>query len=409
MSQDDSGDKTEPGTPKRLRDARRKGDVPKSRDITNTMGLAFTMVLIGLACEDSTRRVANLTLDALMFHQQTFDVHLQQLGPEAIHLLLRLSALVLLPIALFGLLVEFLQAGPVFAMEKVLPKMSHLDPVAGVGKMASLDNVVEVFKSIGKTLILFTIGYLVISSTIERILWLPTGSPLLLVEATTSLAIKLFGWTLGIFLVIMALDAGYQQHAFAKKMKMSIRDIRQEHKDSEGDPMIKGQRRQMHQEFAQQGATEAAANASVLIVNPTHVAIAIHYDKENLPVPKVMAKGEDGVARAMRDAAARHHVPVLRNVRLARTLLAQVDEGDFVPRSLFDIIAEVITWATRIRQEVLAQQGQGGFQETLDPPARHTPGEDLTDYPLGSPVSLFGTGPAGDSPEQSTAGDTHGT
>lgn len=387
MSGQDSGSKTEPATPKRLRDARKRGEVPKSRDVTSTLGLALMMVLTGLACENSARRLAQLSLDTLAFHRLPFSNQLQQVGMEAVQVLIDLSALFLLPVAVFGLLVEFLQAGPVFSTEKLVPRLSHLDPVAGVKKMCSVDNVIEVLKSIAKTLVLFTVGYLIISSAIDRMVLLPGSSPFALIEAATALTVRLFGWTLGIFLLVMVLDSAYQHHAFARRMKMSVRDIRQEHKDSEGDPTTRGQRRQMHQDFAQNGANEAAANATVLVVNPTHVAIAIHYDRETSPVPRVTAKAEDEVARAMRDAAARHHVPVLRNVRLARTLLTLVDEGDYVPRDLFDVLAEVIAWATRTHQEVRAQQGEGHSDLRSDSRWPDSPGEDLTVYPLGPPLA----------------------
>jgi len=160
-----------------------------------------------------------------------------------------------------------------------------------------------------------------------------------------------------------------------------MRDIRQEHKDSEGDPMMKGQRTQLHKEWSQQGATQAAADATVLLVNPTHIAIAISYDKETTPIPLVLAKGEHDTARAMRDAANQAHVPVLRNELLARTLLADVDEGDFIPRELFDVVAGVILWATQTRSMITQQQH--GPPDSDMPPPSEPPGEDLTSYPNG--------------------------
>lgn len=379
-NQGDSGDKTEKATPKRLRDARKRGDVPKSKDVTNTLGLAFTLALFALVFGYGITRLASLLTHAISITDQPFEIALKGLATDAFEVLLALSAIVLLPIAAFGMLVEFLQSGPIFALDKVKPKLENLSPVSGVQRMFSMDNFVEVLKSIGKTAILFVILWFVVSFAFSELAWLPASESGVLVDAVRVLLIRLFGWTLGIFLLIMALDAAYQQHSFAKKMRMSIRDIRQEGKDSEGDPMVKGQRRQMHKEFAEESASDAARSATVLVVNPTHVAVAILYDKDTQPVPIVTAKAQDAVALAMRDAAAERHVPVVRNERLARTLLADVDEGDIIPRGMFDVVAEVILWATRTRALIDHHSDAALAMTTAEPPGP-APGEDLTDYP----------------------------
>ncbi|MET0052936.1 MAG: EscU/YscU/HrcU family type III secretion system export apparatus switch protein, partial [Candidatus Thiodiazotropha sp.] len=183
--------------------------------------------------------------------------------------------------------------------------------------------------------------------------------------------------TVGIFSLIAILDAGYQRFSYIKKLRMSMRDIKQEYKENEGDPVIKQQRRQAHQEWSQQSAAEAARSANVIVVNPTHLAVALDYDRDKVPVPTVAAKGEDYVARAMREAAEAAHVPILRNVELARALYAEAEEGDIVPSDLFDTIAEVILWAQQVRKDCDNEIHDHNNQERrFDPP-----GEDLTHYP----------------------------
>ena len=181
---------------------------------------------------------------------------------------------------------------------------------------------------------------------------LPANTTGQVAQGLARLTSLLLGWTLTFFFIITALDTIYRHNAFAKKMKMSMRDIRKETKGNEGDPMIKGQRRQIHREMGEESATGAASAARVLVVNPTHVAIAIRFDSDDAQVPIVTAKGEHHVARAMRDAANGNTVPVVRNERLARTLLADVDGGDAVPEGLFDIVAEIIFWACRVNERV---------------------------------------------------------
>ena len=187
---------------------------------------------------------------------------------------------------------------------------------------------------------------------LDELVWLPENGIEHVIVTTSALLVRLAGWTLAVFAVLTLFDAAYQRFSFAKRMRMSIRDIRQEHKDQEGDPMLRGHRKQMHQEFAQEGAGNAAREASVVVVNPTHVAVAIRYDAEEAPVPVITAKGRDEDARAIREAANEAHVPVLRNELLARRLLQEVDEGEVVPEGLFDVVAAVIVWARETRESM---------------------------------------------------------
>jgi flagellar biosynthesis protein FlhB len=191
----------------------------------------------------------------------------------------------------------------------------------------------------------------------------------------------MLAWTCALFALLAMLDWVYQRWSFEKKMRMSMRDIKQESKESEGDPYIKGQRKQLAQEWSQRSQQQAAASANVLIVNPTHVAIAIEYDPETAPVPTISAKGEDHVALAMRQAAEDAHVPIVRNIPLARDLLARGEVGEVIPADAFDVIAEVILWARQVRAQVEAQR-QGELADLSRPVRRiAAPGEDLTHYP----------------------------
>ncbi|MBX2836705.1 MAG: type III secretion system export apparatus subunit SctU [Gammaproteobacteria bacterium] len=380
--QENSGDKTERATPKRLRDARKRGEIPKSKDLTNTLGLAFTLVLLWFTFSSNLDRLSQMLSDSLTMVDVPFHLALKTIGFEAIKTFLTLSAIVLLPIAAIGLLLEFLQTGPIFSLQKLTPQLQKLSPVAGMKRMFSMDNFIELLKSIGKTAILFIVAWFVIRAFIYELVLMPENETITIIAAAKTLLFQLFLWTLGVFIIIMALDTSYQHYSFAKKMRMSLRDIKQEHKETEGDPQVKSQRKSMHKEFAEEGASEAARSATVLVVNPTHVAIAINYDKEECPVPTVAAKGEEEVAQSMRDAANEAHVPVLRNELLARTLLGNVSEGDVVPKDLFDVVAEVILWAMRTQESIDRTLGTTPAY-TEQSPVPTPPGEDLTTYPDG--------------------------
>jgi type III secretion YscU/HrpY family protein len=381
MAGNDSGDKTEKPTPKRLKDARKKGNVSKSRDITSTVVLIFWLVLLGFGVTYAGERLMLLMDVALSLSVKEVDfVHkLSAIGGIAIESLLIICALFLVPVAVFGSLIEFLQVGPVLSFEKIKPKMENLSIASGFKRMFSMDNLIEVIKHILKTALLFFIAWLVLKAFLPKLTLLLMAEPITMGQALWGVSFKLIAWTVGIFFLVSILDAGYQKYSYMKKLRMSMRDIKQEYKDSEGDPMIKQKRREAHQEWSQQGATQAAKDANVIVVNPTHVAIALDYDRKSSPAPTIAAKGEDYVARAMREAAEEEGVPILRNVGLARELLANAEEGDIIPSDLFDVIAEVILWATEVQEEINMQRNQS--TEPLPERKYPPPGEDLTCYP----------------------------
>ena len=375
----DSGDKTEKPTFKKLRDARKKGDVSKSRDLTSTAGLLTVLLLAAVMLPLLGAQIAALITASFELIGQPFELAVQQLGRQAMWALLAVVGLVVVPVALIGMLAEFIQVGPVMTAEKIKPKAENINPAAGLKRMFSMNNLVELIKSILKTAVVGTIAWLAMKSLLPSLPLLVETSPQVVGAALWHVSWTLLSWAVGAFVLISAMDLAWQRYSFLKKMRMSLRDIRQETKESEGDPHLKGQRRQLQQEWAQQGATQNAARAHVLVVNPTHVAIAIDYHREHCPVPTVIAKGEDADALAMRNAAHDAGVPVLRNIKLARQLLADTETGGVVPAELFDIIATVILWAQDVHHELAVLRGD--VPADAKPRSRRAPpGVDLTRY-----------------------------
>jgi flagellar biosynthetic protein FlhB/type III secretion protein U len=396
MAERNDGDKTEKPTPKRLKDARKKGNVAKSREVTSTVVLLTWLVIGAFGVSEIGRRLAQ-SLDRLLdtigkgWADAGFATVLAGVAAEWSQLLLVAVAMLLVPAIAVGLLTEYLQAGPVMSFEKIKPKIENLDPIQGLERMFSIDNLVELVKSVVKTALLLAIGWLVVSTLMPQITGVAAHRDIPAVvlgkvawEATFLTVV----WTVAVFALLAALDAGWQHYRFVHKLRMSRRDIREEHKESEGDPLVKQQRRQAHAEWSQRNAQNAARAATALVVNPTHVAIAIDYDKQACPVPTVSAKGEDHVARAMREAAEEAGVPIVRNVPLARDMLARADVGEMIPPDLFDVMAEVIVWAREVRaqlayEEAMANAASRGEERPDARPERKVPapGEDLTHYP----------------------------
>ena len=392
----DSGDKTEKPTPKKLQDARKKGDIAKSKDITSTAGMLVILMLAAVALPILGEQMAALVRASFEVMHEPFELAAPRLGRQAGMTLLLVAGLVVVPVALVGALVEFIQAGPVMSTEKLKPKMENMNPAKGLKRMFSMDNLVELVKSILKTAVVGTIAWLVMRKVLPELPLLVSGRPENVGAALWQTTWLLLAWAGGSFVLVSAMDLAWQRFSYMKKMRMSMRDIRQEMKDAEGDPHLKGQRRQLQQEWAQQGASNAAAEAHVLVVNPTHVAIAIAYDRETCPVPTVTAKGQDDDALAMRQAAQEAGVPVLRNIELARSLLADAETGDIVPAELFDIIATVILWAQDVRHELAKARGEAAAHaadaaQAKPRPRREPPGEDLTRYDSAPPSSAAET------------------
>ena len=345
----DSGDKTEKPTPKKLRDARKKGEVPKSKEVTSTAGL-LTWLVVGVLCAGLiARQATGLAGLAFAAAGDPSVVSMGQVGAQAGRTLLIVLGLMVVPVIVVSVLTEFLQAGPVLAPDKLKPKLEKLNPADGLKRMVSMDNLVEVVKALVKTTLIGLIGWLVVLFLLPDLMRLPLADPGSLAGAFARLLFLLFAGVFAVFVLVAAVDAAYQRHSFTKKQRMSLRDIKQEVKEAEGDPHLKAHRKQTALEQAQTSPAQAARQASVLLANPTHLAVAIHHDQEAGTVPTISGKGADAVAAEMRRAAEAAGVPTLRDVRLARALFAAGEEGDAIPEAQFDAVAQVLVWAEGLR------------------------------------------------------------
>ncbi len=236
------------------------------------------------------------------------------------------------------------------APEKLKPKLEKLNPAEGLKRMVSIDNLVEVVKSLAKTAAIGAIAWVAVLALLPDAMRLPMAGADDLARVLGRLAFTLLAATFAVFVLIAAADVAYQRHSFTKKQRMSLRDIKQEHKEQEGNPHLKSYRKQTAIEQSQTTPAMAARRASVLLTNPTHLAVAILHDAEAGTVPIVSGKGEGEVARHMRRAAEAAGVPTLRDVALARALYRAGEEGDAVPEACFDAIAQVLVWAEGLRE-----------------------------------------------------------
>ena len=357
MSQEDSADKTEKPTPKKLRDAKKRGDVPKSKDLSSTVGTLVWLLMMAAMLPLFRGEMSELIsrVFAAMSQRGTVQDVVVPVAMDAVRVMLVVGVAPALLAGVLGTLVEFLQVRGVFTFEKVKPDLKHLNPVEGVKKMFSPENLIEVVKSIVKAVLIIGLFIILARMYANDMFLLSTADPRQVGGLWWRISLVFIIWILVFFLFVSLGDAMLQQYNYIKKLRMSRRDIKQEFREDEGDPYIKQKRKQLHQEWAQQNMKAGVRRANVVVTNPTHLAVAIYYEKGETVVPIVTAKGEDEMARVIRETAEEEGIPMLRNVDLARSLYAEVEMDDYVPRELFEAIAQVLIWARTVRD---VEEGQ---------------------------------------------------
>jgi type III secretion protein U len=362
-NKDQGGDKTELPTPQKLREARKQGDIAKGKEITATLVTLTMLVLLVAAGGYVAMRVLAFA-DTILASAGTGDytATLGGVAREAAMVLVWLSAIILIPLSAIGVLAEVAQTQGLFSTKKLEPKLENMNPVEGIKRMFGKQGLIELVKTLAKVGAIIAIVWLAARDHIADVsaMLAPAMQPVWREGAgmqagaadasrTFAITVQMFGWIGAVFVLVAVVDHVWTRQQFIKKMMMSRRDIKDEIKKDEGDPHIKGHRRQMAEEWAQSGAVSRTADASALLVNPTHLAIALSYDPEAAPVPVILARGEGEIAAAMREMAVQTGVPIIHHVQTARSLWARGEPGEMIPEDMFDAIAEIILWAQRAR------------------------------------------------------------
>ncbi|MCY1515742.1 Yop proteins translocation protein U [compost metagenome] len=337
-----SGEKTEQPTGKKLREAREKGDVAHSKDFTQTLlVLAMFGYMLGNAhgIVESLGRLILLpsTLVGMPF-ERALPVALDAALREAVALVLPFVLIVLI----VGMFSEFLQVGVLLAFEKLKPSAKKLNVMANLKNMFSKKSLVELLKSLIKIAFLSVLVTLVVRDALPELMAVP-HSGLAGLEAGVGGMMRTLVVNIAFAYVVISLaDFIWQRMQYRKGLMMSKEEIKQEFKEMEGDPHIKHKRKHLHQEMVMHGAVANTRKASVLVTNPTHLAIAIYYEPGETPLPVVLAKGEGALAEQMMKAAREAGVPVMQNIPLARALMADAQADQYIPSELIEPVAEVL-------------------------------------------------------------------
>ncbi|MFA5679119.1 MAG: flagellar biosynthesis protein FlhB [Pseudomonas sp.] len=351
---DDSDDqeKTEAATPRRLEKAREEGQVARSRELTT-----FLLLATGVATLWSMGGVLYSQLGLVMEKAFLFDraramdvavmlAALRALGEHALLALLPLFLVMLVA----ALAAPSLLGGLVVSGKSLQPQFSRLNPAKGLKRIFSSQALAELAKVVAKALLVGSVGVWFVSSRAGEFLALmdqPVASAL---ANALRLAASACGLMVLTLVVVILIDVPYQLWHHAKKLRMSREEIRREHKESEGDPHVKGRIRSQQQAAARRRMMSKVPNADVIVTNPSHYAVALRYDQARTAAPVVAAKGADAVAARIRELGASHGVPLLAAPPLARALYHHVDLDREIPADLYTAVAEVMVWAFAIRR-----------------------------------------------------------
>ncbi|MEI6597704.1 MAG: flagellar biosynthesis protein FlhB [bacterium] len=347
----DSTDKTEDPTQKRLDDALLKGDVVKSQEVNNWFIIAGgTLVLMSFAGSMTDGLTA--TLRGLIANSYRISMDgpalpglFQKIGLELIGAL-AMPFLVLTIAALVGNLV---QHRLVWTTEGLSPKFSKVSPLAGFKRLFSKQSLANFAKGIAKLLLLGTVMVTLMWPEQRRMEGLIFTDPMALLPFTQVLALKLMGAVVALLGVVAAADYFFQYRSWFGKQKMSLQELKEEFKQTEGDPTIKGKLRNLRQQRSRKRMMAAVPKASVIITNPTHYAIALQYER-GMEAPICVAKGMDAIALKIREIGGQHGIPIVEHPPLARALHATVDIDEPIPAEHYKAVAEVISYVMKLRR-----------------------------------------------------------
>nr|MBP7322278.1 flagellar biosynthesis protein FlhB [Deltaproteobacteria bacterium] len=344
-------DKTEPATPKRREEARKKGQVARSREVPSVFilfsglgALSFGGSWMIWHCSDLMRKTFQ-DLISIEVSEAAAPVLIQEIMVRTAILLLPL----LLAVLVAGVAANLLQVGLFFTSEPLAPQLSRLDPLKGVSRLLSSQSLAELVKSILKIVLIGWIAYDLVKAEMEAMPSLMTCSVAEILSFIGFSSLRITLYTCLALAVVALLDYGFQRWNYEKELRMSKQEIKEEMKQREGDPLIKARIRRVQMELSRRRMMEAVPHADVVITNPTTLAVALKYDPNEMSAPQVVAKGAGFIAERIRAIAKESGVPIVEQKPLAQALYKMVEIGGAVPISLYQAVAEVLAYVYRLK------------------------------------------------------------
>ncbi|MCA1772841.1 MAG: flagellar type III secretion system protein FlhB [Halomonas sp.] len=378
MAEDDSDqEKTEEATPRRLDKAREEGQVPRSRELTTFLVLLGGVIGLWTMGQMLYNQLGMVMEQAFLFERR----HAMESMPMVTHAidLGRRTLFAMMPLflllAVIALVAPALLGGFLISGKSMQPKLSKLNPIAGIKRLFSTQALIELAKAIAKSVLVGGVGGVFLYLNVGKFMSLMNQPIQQALASALTMAAQAAGLMVLALIVVILIDVPFQLWSNAKKLRMSQEEVKREHKESEGDPQVKARIRQQQQAMARGRMMSKVPEADVIITNPTHYAVALSYQEGQMGAPRLVAKGTDAVAERIREIANEAKVPRLEAAPLARALYHHVDLDAEIPANLYTAVAEVMAWAYRLKN--IAQQG-GEVPPTPDnlpvPPEMETPG-----------------------------------
>lgn len=343
-------EKTEPATPKKREDARKKGQVAQSREIPSVFILLSALSVFYFAGGWMFGQLTDIMRAVFqqVGHWQPGVENLHHLFWQLFQKVMLLLSPLLVVVAVAGIAGNVSQFGFQLTGEKLKPKLSKLDPLKGIKRLFSLRSLVELFKSIFKVIIIGGIAYAVFRRVLEQIPATIELSVYGMLSFVGSVALKMGYYTCLVLIVLAALDLVFQRWQHERDLRMTKQEVKDEYKQREGDPMVRSRIRSAQREMAMRRMMDQVPEATVVITNPTHLAVAVRFDR-SMPAPMVVAKGAGHVAERIKKIADRHQVPIVEQKPLARTLFKDVEIGAYIPVDLYQAVAELLAYVYRLK------------------------------------------------------------
>ena len=344
-----SGEKTEQPTAKKLRDARKKGQVAKSKEVSSTMGIIFVVAVLWGLSDWYLHTFQEIVLFPAQVYNMEFKAALKAAALGIAGKALMLIAPLVIAAVTAAIIGNVIQFGLLFAVEPLKPDIKKINPIQGAKKIFALKNLVELIKSVIKILFLSLVVYMVISESLQDLMNMPWCGSSCIIPVIGSLLKKLILYAIVAFIVIAVADFMFEKYQFTKEQKMTKDEVKREYKEMDGNPEIKGKRKQLHQELI--NSEDDVKKSDVVIKNPTHIAVGLYYKKEKTPLPVVTSLGKRSQAMFILKIARDSDIPVIENVALARALFSQTEVGDFIPSELIAPVAEVFRLLQQMKKD----------------------------------------------------------
>jgi flagellar biosynthetic protein FlhB len=353
MADDDQDDeqKTEQPSQKRLDDAHQKGNIPVSKEVANFMIMMSLAITVAWYAPGMLRS-ARMMLAPFISDADDMAADRNGLGLILKNLIFGSASIVMLPAVtamVAGIASNVLQNGLIITSEPIMPQLSRISPLAGIKRMFSMRSVVELIKSLLKVGVIGYVAFLSIYPEMMQVRTLPNTSAEGLLLLLAKLGARMtIGVAIAMFFIAL-FDILYQRFQHNKSLRMTRQEVKDEYKQSEGDPMIKGRLRRLRQERAKNRMMSAVPTADVVITNPTHFAVALKYDGATMKAPTVVAKGQDLIALKIRELAQENKVPIIENPPLARALYGSAELDREIPMEQYEAVAKVISYVYKLK------------------------------------------------------------